>query len=894
MESLTGRRDGCATGSLMTDRNARLLVTSEAAKRFSGSWTNAGVVGQEQPFESPSRGTTFRNVASGIWNLHRDFDVDSGFSIVFTNEGTLRKLSPSETVFHGIDRLDHREGSVIEVLEGKLSLPESGTQSSPSSGATFNVAANAILDLFRGTSHFIGTYTGTGDGRVELSQGTIEARDFAGGTGVVFDFEEGLLHWTGGTIRTDGVTGDSFINAGHMTWSGSGERSLQGQEFRNRGTIIQTDDGNSLFNSIGQGTFFHNEDSAIYENRGIGGIVGGSVFNAGIFRNATGDSEFDSVFYAAAGSLLDIADGRARFVNGGDFETSQISVSEDAILEFDAGSTRAYKLLDGATLNGTGGGRVEFSNGTIDSVNSNATLNFAEGMFHWIGGIFLRDITNAGHMTITGAEAKRINNAFENTGTVIQESGTLVNASSAGFTNAEGAVWEMQDDAKFGGTSFVTGKFINAGTLRKTGAGQAEIFDGGVALSHAGGTIEIIEGDLVANHSGSAPGTGGHFAIAAGSMFEITGTFASAGRYTGGGGGKVQATARIAGEDSGIILDFPEGMFDLATPGLAQNSGRITNEGFITFDGDEELRFIARLVNHGTIDQVAGQNVQLRNFSTTVNHGDWRTHGDSTIELVQFSGLEAKWYNFGLIEKLGSGTTRIFANGSAPTLSNSGQVAVREGTFEIDARSIAQLDQSNQTLSGGRWTVGETATLKFFDSEELDQPIASNFGNITLEAGDSTFASIDSLSSNGGVLDLRGDRQLSIAGDFVNGIDQSRLTLQSVRSAFSGRLVGLAVDPATGDVIAHSRNQRDDNNEPYFDRIDQNSVAVGEVIHQPGGPVNVSGIDLITTEMTIGDTTVPAGSLIFIHANETPATLYAIDVASGLTLASVAPDGRNR
>ena len=328
-------------------------------------------------------------------------------------------------------------------------------------------------------------------------------------------------------------------------------------------------------------------------------------------------------------------------------------------------------------------------------------------------------------------------------------------------------------------------------------------------------------------------------------------------------------------------------MFDLATQGLAQNSGRITNEGFITFDGEEELRFISRLVNHGTIDQVAGQNVQLRNFSTTVNHGDWRIHGDSTIELIQFSGLEAKWYNFGLIEKLGSGSTRIFANGSAPTLSNSGHVAVREGTLEIDARSIAQLDQSNQTLSGGRWTVGETSTLKFFDSEELDQPIASNFGNITFEAGDSTFASIDSLSSNGGVLDLRGDRQFSIAGDFVNGIDHSRLTLQSVRTAFSGRLVGLAVDPATGDVIAHSRNQRNGNNEPYFDRIDQNGVAVGEVIHQPGGPVNVSGIDLITTEMTIGQTTVPAGSLIFIHANETPATLYAIDVDSGLTLASV-------
>ena len=440
------------TGSLMTDRHATLRVTSEAAKRFSGNWTNAGVVGQEQPFESPSRGTTFRNAASGIWNLHRDFDVDSGFSTVFTNEGTLRKLSPSEAVFHGFDRLDHREGSLIEVLKGKLSLPESGTQSNPSSGATFNVAADASLDLLRGTSHFIGTYTGRGDGRVELSQGTIEARDFAGGTGAVFDFEEGLLHWTGGTIRTDSVNGDSFINAGHMTWSGSGERSLQGQEFRNRGTILQTDDGNSLFNSIGQGTFFHNETAAVYESRGTGGIVGGSVFNAGTFRNEAGDSEYNSVFYAAAESLIDVKADRVRFVDGGDFDTSQILVAEDAILEIDSASSRNYKLLDGATLTGTGGGRVQFSNGTIESVDSNATLNFSEGMFHWIGGVFLRDITNAGHMTIAGPTAKRINNAFENTGTVIQESGTFVNSSSAGFTNAEGAVWELQGDASFGGT----------------------------------------------------------------------------------------------------------------------------------------------------------------------------------------------------------------------------------------------------------------------------------------------------------------------------------------------------------------------------------------------------------------------------------------------------------
>ncbi|TWU48571.1 hypothetical protein Poly51_44710 [Rubripirellula tenax] len=882
------------TGTLTTEDDAKLIVETEANKRFSGDWTNSGIVDQQQPFASPSSGSTILNEAEGVWSLHRDFNFAGSFSITFTNEGTLRKTGSESTSFYGSsDRVTHVTGSRIEVLGGTLFLPISGTSAQPSTGAHFDVAAGASLDITSGTSYYVGTYTGTGAGRIEHSQGRIDTRGATGTSGTVFDFADGLFHWTGGTIFTDNDGGDTLVNAGHMSWSGSGERTLWGQEFHNEGEILITASGNSLFSSTGQGTWLHNDAGGIIENVGTSAIIGGRTFNNSIIKNRSGNIVWDSLLVAGEGSTLAASGGRFLLERGGQFASSTIDVDAGGVVEFNgtAGNSE-IDLLAGTTLTGTGDGRIEFTGGRIESVGSDAVIDFADGLFRWIGGTFFRDITSTGQVTIEGTGAKQLLNAFTNTGTIIQTAGTTVTSSSAGFINAAGAAYELQGDANIAGVNLSTATLRNSGTVRKTGAGTARIVDVNVALVHLGGIVEVVGGDLVANHSSNFVATGAHFDVAAGSTIEMVGRLTSTGRYTGDGGGLVKLSARLDGDGRDFTLDFPEGFFELTGSGASSHTGFITNDGFITLrNSDEAINTGATFINNGTLIQASGTDVLLRNSSSTINHGDWIVQGDANIELQQFDGLFADFNNFGSFVKTGGGTTAItISGGVTPFFSNPGLVRVDDGTLTLPARDVKQFDRSSQTLHGGSWQVGEASTLRFLDDDGEDEPIQTNYAAVRLVGAGAAFPSLASLAVNGGQLLLDNGQAFSTVGNFTNGVTRSSVRLEQIGYTHTIRTVGIAVDPVSGDVVTHSRNERI-GGEPVFRRFGANFLETSDPIVQPGGSVNVSGIDILSGPMNVGGTTVPAGSMLFVHANATPATLYAINPDSGEVLATVTVEG---
>jgi len=147
----------------------------------------------------------------------------------------------------------------VEVTSGTLSLARAGANinANVSTGATFFVEENAILDLSGGNNplYYTGTYTGSGAGRVELSSGTLDARSDGG---ITFDFADGLFHWTGGNIQSDNPGGDAFTNEGVITLSGNAAKTLVGV-LVNRDTIQVVDEG-----TFGGGTV-NNEPSGLWD-----------------------------------------------------------------------------------------------------------------------------------------------------------------------------------------------------------------------------------------------------------------------------------------------------------------------------------------------------------------------------------------------------------------------------------------------------------------------------------------------------------------------------------------------------------------------------------------------------------------------------------------------------
>lgn len=845
---------------------------------------NHGVVTQTVTFEAIG---TINNNALAVWNLENDQDISANGTFHFNNFGTFRKSSGlGESAFLGNTnrRFNHREGTV-EVVSGKLTLAGSGNAQNDgnSTGAAFIVGADSVLDLNNDQRLFYsGEYTGTGTGRIELNGGELDSRS---DSGVRFNFPDGMLHWIGGTIRTDTTGGDQFVNDGFMTLSGDAEKVFSGQEYHNRGTMIVSDAGDLKVSF----SFLFNDEGALLDFRGDGSFVNGTLINDGVIRKSGGASTvIGSQLMQSAGSLLDVTTGELSLTKV-DFASSTIQVATGAVVELaDAENTGTFRMLEGTTLAGTGGGRVEFSGGRIDSLDSDARLNFAEGMFHWTGGAFRHDITNNGHITIDGDGGQLIQNLFTNRGTVVQTSGSVVSSWFGEFSNAIEGVWEMQGDSRMKGVSGLTSEpFYNFGTLRKTGIGTAIIEKG---LSHHGGSIDVQAGTLSAGHIDNLQGTGGHFVVEAGAIFEITGDFGSSGTYTGGGGGQVKILAAIGGGGSKITTNFPEGLATLSVPN-ADDTHEVANVGWLTIDSDITTE-MGSFRNTGTVIQAPGTHVQMRNYAIVVNHGTWELMDDASIVFHAFDRRGAYFSNFGILRKIGApadASIGFGGGGSLPVFSNPGTIDVNSGTLTLNADTLKQFDEGNETLHGGTYRVASASTLQIADAEDNQPTITTNYASVSLDGASATFPNIDGLEVNGGSFNIANGRDFTTNGDLTNGVERAGIELKDVIPVTGGRFVGIAVDSASGRMITHARNQRIDNI-PIFRVHDLNGVEIADPIAQPEPEVfgvNVSGIDIATSPLEVGGTSVPAGSLLFIHANSTPATLYAIDHHSDELLASV-------
>src|SRR5262249_33632200 len=145
-------------------------------------------------------GTGDVSLSGGLTNVGTyDLQGDAGWGAPslqeFLNQGVLRKSDGSGTATWGGFR---NVGGTVDGHSGTLHLEFVGE----STGLAVNVDTDATVTLEDGygglSGTFIGTYSGTGGGKVRFESGLLRI----GGGGATFNFPDGMFEWTGGVLST--------------------------------------------------------------------------------------------------------------------------------------------------------------------------------------------------------------------------------------------------------------------------------------------------------------------------------------------------------------------------------------------------------------------------------------------------------------------------------------------------------------------------------------------------------------------------------------------------------------------------------------------------------------------------------------------------------------------
>jgi uncharacterized repeat protein (TIGR01451 family) len=512
----------------------------------------------------------------------------------------------------------------------------------------------------------------------------------------------GQTTWTAGSLH-----GQFLIAAGGtMEISGSSDVGLAAS-VTNLGKVIQSGSGDVIDIASGQGSVWTNAAGSIYEFSGDGGQNRTANFNnQGTVKKSagTGESSFTDRFNNMGGTV-EVTQGTLKLTRGSNTGGTYIAAA-GAILDMTGGFEPTYS----GTLTGAGTGRVELSNGVMNTADSGATLDFPVGLFHWTGGNLssgtARPWRNVGVLQISGDTDKSISAVVRNSGTVIHSgSGDVIDvASGQGSTwfNLAGSVYEFSGDGGRQGTS----TFNNLGTVRKSaGSGESFLTQ---AFNNTGGILESLSGRLtIAGTSGywqdaiiNASGTG---VVGLAAQASVTGSF------TGGGTGRLElAGGRLNSVSDGgtrprAIFDFPQEFFHW-TGGAISGNG-LTNKGSLTvsplisgpvLDG-------GTLINEGLIQHIGPG---LWNLNGNLLHnragGVLEIDGDLTLLGRNQFGGRGTLQNDGVIRKIsGVGTAvidAILAGGGGVVENQTGRLQFSSGgnstgmTFNVAAGTEIQFN----------------------------------------------------------------------------------------------------------------------------------------------------------------------------------------------------------
>jgi uncharacterized repeat protein (TIGR03803 family) len=394
------------TGVLTADTSAGSLVLSGA-----GTLTNTGSIA-----EAGTNSLVLENNAALSNGNAATFDLTNNGSVsqsgggTLTNAGTLEKTGGSGTSTISSSFINSAQ---ITVDTGTLALASAG---GTSTGGAFNVSQGATLNLTGGASvAYTGTYTGTGQGTVALSAGTLAV----GADGATFDMAGNLFQWTGGTID---VTNGTFTNTGTINYVGAGNVALTGPAgLVNDNLIVQTSTGTLL---LEKGTALTN--AGTYLVAGNGGISQSgtcALVNAGTLEKSTGTgtATITTTTLSNTGTVkvssgtLDIS-AKVTQVSGSTLKAGTWTVSGSATVHstLDITAAGSFTTIGSAakvTLNGL--------NTTFTNLSGLTTIA-GGGHFSLLGGQSFTTtgaLTDRGSLTLAPRSVLTVNGSFTQTST---------------------------------------------------------------------------------------------------------------------------------------------------------------------------------------------------------------------------------------------------------------------------------------------------------------------------------------------------------------------------------------------------------------------------------------------------------------------------------------------
>ncbi len=412
------RGDGVtrADGGLMLSGSTKQMLDNRVIENAGiATWTAGGMVNTST--------STFHNLAGASFETQ----IDAAFSGAhFINDGEfIRTTSTGSQSFS----LTFDNAWTVDVQTGTLALNASGVHS-----GAFTVAADATLRFDSGTHDLGPTSSVTGDGTIVLDAASVVVdgtfapsgpTQFSSGN-VIFNVDttlptftqfggslqgaatltvQGLLTWTGGNMRGDGVTRadgglmlsgalkqivDNRVieNAGMATWTAGNMTNTTTSTFHNLAGATfetQTDATFSGAHFINDGEFIKTTNTGSQNFSGPFDTTGTVEVLTGILNVSNDYTQTDGLTNIAAGAELQVS-GAADFQGGGLIGNGLVDANVTSAATVAPGSsagqltiegnyTQADLLTNPGTLNIEIGGTVPIVEHDVLAVVGNAVLD---------------------------------------------------------------------------------------------------------------------------------------------------------------------------------------------------------------------------------------------------------------------------------------------------------------------------------------------------------------------------------------------------------------------------------------------------------------------------------------------------------------------------------------
>ncbi len=419
------------SGTTIVTADATMTINGAPDKYLDGhtlendgalTWTGTGRLALYNAATINNTGTFTAQTAQANLQIFNN----GGLPSTFNNSGTVVKAGD---VLAADISIAFNNSAAVAVQNGALNFA-GGTATD---GSNYSVAAGTALDLVanNGTLTVSGTLSGTGAGIVTLSGGTVVVP----AAGATFQFDPGILQWTGGTIFT--TDGGTLTNTGDMTITGANDKALNTDTpqndhiftLDNEGTMLWAGTGRILtYNGviINNGTSFdiqtgdQGDGLRMFNN---GGLLS-TFINVGSLTKSVGlASAHIGIDLENQGSVALSSGGLDLY--GGGHSTGNMDVAAGTILAFTANGG-IYYLDSGASITDAGTTEV-VNNSTLDVRAAVTATEFVLGDNH--GSYGTLQIDDTGMLTLVDPNTGTpYNFTMYNGGVVIEFSGSTPGA----------------------------------------------------------------------------------------------------------------------------------------------------------------------------------------------------------------------------------------------------------------------------------------------------------------------------------------------------------------------------------------------------------------------------------------------------------------------------------